>query len=163
MIGHNAVPANAHTEPFASFRQHPLDEVNAAKRRMIDGAIFAQDSLQTAARIFGAALVTGRTVDEVGREIFEEILAVAGGKKTKSEQHGIGDEEFIRRVKQMGIEEVRDDGKVLGDSLFNASRILPNDRWGYDISDPADWSPLGFVYQALFDPWRELDVDKRLE
>ena len=36
----------------------------------------------------------GRTVEEVGREIFEKILAVASGEKTKSEQHGIGEEEF---------------------------------------------------------------------
>ena len=35
------------------------------------------------------------TVEQVGREIFEEIVCVAGGKKTKSEQHGIGDEEFV--------------------------------------------------------------------
>ncbi len=37
----------------------------------------------------------GRTVDEVGREIFEMILAVASGQKTKSEEHGIGEAEFI--------------------------------------------------------------------
>jgi altronate hydrolase len=30
----------------------------------------------------------------VGREIFEKIIAVAGGEKTKSEAQGIGDEEF---------------------------------------------------------------------
>jgi altronate hydrolase len=30
----------------------------------------------------------------VGRQIFEEILAVAGGKKTKSELAGVGEEEF---------------------------------------------------------------------
>jgi altronate hydrolase len=40
-------------------------------------------------------ILTGRTVEEVGRGIFEEILAVASGKKTKSEQHGIGDDEFV--------------------------------------------------------------------
>jgi altronate hydrolase len=40
-------------------------------------------------------VLSDHTVEQVGREIFEEILAVAGGKKTKSEQHGIGDEEFI--------------------------------------------------------------------
>jgi len=34
-------------------------------------------------------------VRDVGREIFEEILAVASGKRTKSEQLGIGDEEFV--------------------------------------------------------------------
>lgn len=43
----------------------------------------------------GTILSHGRTVPEVGREIFEEILAVASGKKTKSELLGIGDEEFV--------------------------------------------------------------------
>ena len=38
---------------------------------------------------------TGKPLEEVGREIFEEILAVASGKKTKSERLGIGDEEFV--------------------------------------------------------------------
>jgi altronate hydrolase len=33
-------------------------------------------------------------VEEVGRRIFEEVLAVAGGKKTKSELAGVGEEEF---------------------------------------------------------------------
>jgi altronate hydrolase len=33
-------------------------------------------------------------VEEVGRQIFEEILAVASGKKTKSELSGVGEEEF---------------------------------------------------------------------
>ena len=42
-----------------------MDEVVAAKRRMIDSAIFAQDSLQAVARIFGTALVTGRTIQDV--------------------------------------------------------------------------------------------------
>lgn len=40
-------------------------------------------------------ILAGRTIQEVGRNIFEEILAVAGGKKTKSEHHGIGEEEFV--------------------------------------------------------------------
>ncbi len=40
-------------------------------------------------------ILNGATVDEIGREIFEEILSVASGKKTKSEVHGIGDEEFV--------------------------------------------------------------------
>ena len=34
------------------------------------------------------------TLDSVGRRIFEKIVAVAGGEKTKSELAGIGDEEF---------------------------------------------------------------------
>ena len=40
-------------------------------------------------------VLSGKPVEEVGREIFEEILAVASGKKTKSEQHGIGEDEFV--------------------------------------------------------------------
>ena len=40
-------------------------------------------------------ILAGRGLEEVGREIFDEIIAVAGGKKTKSEQHGIGQEEFV--------------------------------------------------------------------
>jgi altronate hydrolase len=36
----------------------------------------------------------GWTLDEVGREIFEAMLRVASGESTKSERHGIGEEEF---------------------------------------------------------------------
>ncbi|MCA9116071.1 MAG: altronate dehydratase [Planctomycetaceae bacterium] len=39
-------------------------------------------------------ILDGVPVEEVGREIFEKIVAVAGGEKTKSEQQGIGDSEF---------------------------------------------------------------------
>jgi altronate hydrolase len=39
-------------------------------------------------------ILAGRPIDEVGREIFEEILAVASGKQTKSELAGYGDAEF---------------------------------------------------------------------
>ncbi len=34
------------------------------------------------------------TPEQVGRRIFEELVAVAGGKQTKSEAQGLGDEEF---------------------------------------------------------------------
>jgi altronate hydrolase len=40
-------------------------------------------------------IIEGRSVHEVGRQIFEEILEVASGKKTRSEIHGIGDDEFV--------------------------------------------------------------------
>lgn len=40
-------------------------------------------------------ILRGRSMAEVGREIFERVLAVASGEKTKSEQHGLGDEEFV--------------------------------------------------------------------
>ncbi|MBI1345460.1 altronate dehydratase [bacterium] len=39
-------------------------------------------------------ILDGATIDEVGREIFEEVIAVASGKPTKSEAQSIGDEEF---------------------------------------------------------------------
>jgi altronate hydrolase len=40
-------------------------------------------------------ILTGTPVEQVGREIFEFILEVASGRKTKSELHGIGEEEFV--------------------------------------------------------------------
>ena len=40
-------------------------------------------------------ILAGKGVDEVGREIFDAIIAVASGQKTKSELHGIGQEEFV--------------------------------------------------------------------
>lgn len=39
-------------------------------------------------------ILDGATIEAVGREIFEEVIAVASGKPTKSEAQGIGDEEF---------------------------------------------------------------------
>ena len=42
----------------------------------------------------GTILDGTETVEQVGRRIFEALLAVAGGEKTKSEVLGLGDEEF---------------------------------------------------------------------
>lgn len=42
----------------------------------------------------GTILDGAETVEQVGMRIFEKIIAVAGGEKTKSELAGIGDEEF---------------------------------------------------------------------
>jgi altronate hydrolase len=39
-------------------------------------------------------ILEGTPVEDVGRQIFDEILAVASGKKTKSEINGVGEEEF---------------------------------------------------------------------
>ncbi|HVK17411.1 MAG TPA: altronate dehydratase family protein [Fimbriiglobus sp.] len=39
-------------------------------------------------------ILDGTPVEEVGREIFELILKVASGQQTKSEVHGVGEEEF---------------------------------------------------------------------
>jgi altronate hydrolase len=44
--------------------------------------------------INAGAILEGTAVQEVGRQILEEILAVAGGKKTKSERNDVGEEEF---------------------------------------------------------------------
>ncbi len=41
------------------------DEVAAAKRRLVDGAILARDSFNGGARALGAALAMGRTIDDV--------------------------------------------------------------------------------------------------
>ncbi len=43
----------------------------------------------------GRIISAGASIEEIGQEIFEKILAVASGEKTKSEEHGIGDEEFV--------------------------------------------------------------------
>jgi len=39
-------------------------------------------------------ILDGATVEEVGREIFEMMLAIASGTPSRSERHGIGEEEF---------------------------------------------------------------------
>jgi altronate hydrolase len=44
--------------------------------------------------INAGVILEGTPVEVVGRQIFEEILAVASGKKTKSELSGVGEEEF---------------------------------------------------------------------
>jgi altronate hydrolase len=40
-------------------------------------------------------ILDGASIEDVGRLIFDEILAVASGKPTKSELLGMGDEEFV--------------------------------------------------------------------
>ena len=44
--------------------------------------------------INAGVILHGTPVGDVGRQIFEEILAVASGKKTRSEINGVGEEEF---------------------------------------------------------------------
>jgi altronate hydrolase len=44
--------------------------------------------------INAGVILEGTSVEEVGRQIFEEVVAVASGKKTKSELSGVGEEEF---------------------------------------------------------------------
>ena len=35
-----------------------------------------------------------KTIEQIGEEIFEKIIAVASGEKSKSEINGYGDDEF---------------------------------------------------------------------
>lgn len=44
--------------------------------------------------INAGVILDGVPVEEVGREIYEKMIAVAGGEKTKSEAQGVGDDEF---------------------------------------------------------------------
>ncbi len=44
--------------------------------------------------INAGVVIEGASVESVGEEIFEKIIAVASGEPTKSEAQGIGDEEF---------------------------------------------------------------------
>jgi altronate hydrolase len=44
--------------------------------------------------INAGVILEGTPVEEVGKQILDEILAVASGKKTKSELNGVGEEEF---------------------------------------------------------------------
>jgi altronate hydrolase len=44
--------------------------------------------------INAGVILEGTPVEKVGQQIFEEILAVASGKRTKSEIGGVGEEEF---------------------------------------------------------------------
>jgi altronate hydrolase len=44
--------------------------------------------------INAGVILEGTPVEQVGRQIFEEILEVGSGKKTKSELSGVGEEEF---------------------------------------------------------------------
>ena len=42
----------------------------------------------------GTILSEGRSVEEVGDEIFARIIALASGERSKSEALGLGEEEF---------------------------------------------------------------------
>jgi altronate hydrolase len=40
------------------------------------------------------SILEGEPVESVGRRLFDVILDVASGTNTKSERHGVGEEEF---------------------------------------------------------------------
>ena len=44
--------------------------------------------------IDGGRIYQGTTVQELGAELFDMIIRVASGEQSKSEKHGIGEEEF---------------------------------------------------------------------
>jgi altronate hydrolase len=46
-----------------------------------------------------SSIARGASVEEVGRQILDEVLAVASGKRTKSEIAGVGEAEFAPWVK----------------------------------------------------------------
>jgi altronate hydrolase len=43
----------------------------------------------------GAMLTEGRSLEEMGREIYNMLLEVASGARSKSEAQGLGDYEFV--------------------------------------------------------------------
>jgi altronate hydrolase len=52
------------------------------------------ERLQEDMDINAGRILEGASLEEVGQEIFDKIVAVASGEKTRSEAQGIGDEEF---------------------------------------------------------------------
>ena len=52
------------------------------------------DRMEADMDVNAGRILSGTPVEEVGQEIFELILKVASGQKTKSEHHGVGEEEF---------------------------------------------------------------------
>jgi altronate hydrolase len=40
------------------------------------------------------SVLAGRSIPDVGSELYEMVLRVASGESTKSEQQGLGDDEF---------------------------------------------------------------------
>ena len=42
----------------------------------------------------GTIMDSEKTIEQIGEEIFEKIIAVASGEKSKSEINGYGDDEF---------------------------------------------------------------------
>ena len=71
-------------------------EASGANGKVTAGHIQAADlkSASEQLRARGEYILSLTPVEAVGRQIVEEILAVASGKKTKSELNGVGEEEF---------------------------------------------------------------------
>jgi altronate hydrolase len=52
------------------------------------------ERMQADMDINAGVILEGATVEEVGRAIFEKLIAVASGEQSLSEAQGIGEEEF---------------------------------------------------------------------
>ena len=69
-------------------------EKDAAPRTGIGRAVSSVLGFESVA--IGGVVVDGAcTVAELGEDIFREILDVASGKRTRSEELGLGDNEFV--------------------------------------------------------------------
>ena len=70
-------------------------DLNGQARGKRVPARFADKVVKDGTRFpFSVLNLDGVAVEKVGRELFEMILATASGEKTKSELHGVGEEEF---------------------------------------------------------------------
>jgi zinc protease len=70
------------------------EEVAAAKRRLVAGAVFARDNLSTAPRVIGAALTTGGSLEQV--EAWpERIAAVTTGDVNAALEEVLRDEHSV--------------------------------------------------------------------
>ncbi|MBM3558666.1 MAG: insulinase family protein [Alphaproteobacteria bacterium] len=63
------------------------EEVERARQRLVDGAVFARDDLSTAARVLGKALVTGRSVGDV--EAWPERIAAVTAEQVTAAARAI--------------------------------------------------------------------------
>jgi altronate hydrolase len=72
------------------------DDVAVAKTRFTPGrgSVFGCKPAPSIKLATNGVILEGTPLPTVGRQIFEEIIAVASGKRTKSELSGVGEEEF---------------------------------------------------------------------
>ncbi|HVQ76467.1 MAG TPA: hypothetical protein VMT79_13145 [Candidatus Binatia bacterium] len=85
---------------------NPQDDVAIATRAISAGSVLEDGACRIETRqdipvgleedmdINCGVILEGTPLHEVGRRIFEEIVAVASGKRSKSELSGVGEEEF---------------------------------------------------------------------
>jgi altronate hydrolase len=69
------------------------DDVAVAKAELAAGTMMYRHMTEDMDINCGVVL-EGTPIATVGRQIFEEVIAVASGKRSKSELSGVGEEEF---------------------------------------------------------------------